>query len=69
MPAAGLGNRPDLIEWPAPCPPAGLAQCDCQEHLLAVCELELYLTYYVTYRCLRLLESDCTRLCNTYSKL
>ena len=31
------------------------------------CVPELHIIYYVTYRCLRLLESDCTRLCkNTH---
>ena len=28
-----------------------------------LCEPELYIIYYVTYRCFWLLESDCTRLC------
>ena len=27
------------------------------------CVLELYMTYYNTYRCFWLLESDCTQLC------
>ena len=32
-------------------------------NVVCICEPELYITYYVTYRCLRRLESDCTRLC------
>ena len=27
------------------------------------CVLELYMTYYNTYRCFWLFESDCTQLC------
>ena len=45
---------------PTTCTPGGE---DGGAAFLDGCELKLYIRYYVTYRCLVLLECDCTQLC------